>query len=200
MISEKEMDLLQAHYCRYFEQDNPLILHPSAPDAHIDILKFEPTEKYPFVKLATMGASEFRMKGKNPLGNRNEYMMFIDAGEKLNDNATLGWYLNKLADISLFAVLNETMVSYGHSLEWNESGEEIVGAYLEMPQIIEDSGILRCRLGLLKTAVCLQATLLNQAEMDQLAKIGPQAFSEYLYPETGDRCHFLSQRHRTDRF
>ena len=60
--------------------------------------------------------------------------------------------------------------------------------------------ILRCKLGLLKTAVCLQVTLLNESEMERLRAIGPQQFSEYLYPETGGTWHYLSQRKRDDKF
>lgn len=46
------------------------------------------------------------------------------------------------------------------------------------------TGLLRCKLGLLKTTVCLQVTLLNKPEMERLLEIGPQQFSEYLYSET----------------
>ena len=171
-MNTKEMDKLITHFNTYFEQGDPVILHPITMNPHIDILKYEPTEKYHFWKLVTMGASDHRMNGKNDLGNRNEYMMFVDADENFDDQDTLNWYRAQL----------------------------MMGAFLEFPQIIEDPGILRCKLGLLKTAVCLQVTLLNESEMERLRAIGPQQFSEYLYPETGGTWHYLSQRKRDDKF
>ena len=51
-----------------------------------------------------------------------------------------------------------------------------------------------------KLVTCLQVVLLNKAELDKLMEIGPQAFSEYLYPQRDDTPHFLSQRHRTEKF
>jgi hypothetical protein len=60
--------------------------------------------------------------------------------------------------------------------------------------------MLRCKLGMLKTVACLQTVLLNREELNQLMQIGPQAFSEYLYPDDDGKQHFLSERHRSDRF
>ena len=52
----------------------------------ISLLKYPPTEKYPFWKLVTMGASDFRMrKLPGSLGDRNEYIMFIDPSVDMND-------------------------------------------------------------------------------------------------------------------
>ena len=37
--------------------------------------------------------------------------------------------------------------------------------------------------------------------VDKLMKIGPQAFSQYLYPdEKNEKPHFLSEMHRSQRF
>ncbi len=200
-MNTKEMDKLIAHFNHYFEQGDPIVLHPVAMDPHIDVLKYEPTPKHHFWKLTTMGASDFKMNGKNSLGNRNEYIMFVDADENLDDQEILDWYRAQLLEVALYPVMNNGFLSYGHSVEWvPEDGEEMVGAFLEFPQIMEDTGLLRCKLGLLKTAVCLQVTLLNKPEMERLLEIGPQQFSEYLYPETEGAKHFLSQRKRTDKF
>jgi SUMO ligase MMS21 Smc5/6 complex component len=87
-------------------------------------------------------------------------------------------------------------------MEWknDDPNDEMVGAFIEMPQIIEDVGILRCKMGLSKKVTCLQVVLLNRQEINHLLKIGPQAFSNYLYPENGDRGHFLSERDRSSKF
>ena len=127
--------------------------------------------------------------------------MFIDADENLDDQITLDWYRAQLLEVALYPFANNGFLSYGHSVEWTpEADEEMVGAFLEFPQVIEDSGILRCKLGLLKTAICLQVTLLNKSEMEQLLTIGPQQFSEYLYPEGKGTRHFISQRNRDEKF
>ena len=87
-------------------------------------------------------------------------------------------------------------------MEWPpEDGEEMICAYLEMPQAIDDVRLLRCKLGLLKKTACLQVILLNRAETDKLLEIGPEQFSYYLYPEDEDGArHFLCQRKRTEDF
>ncbi|MBQ9416632.1 MAG: suppressor of fused domain protein [Clostridia bacterium] len=200
-MNTKEMDKLMDHFSKYFEQGDPMILHPIVMEPHIDILIFEPTRKYNFWKLVTMGASDYKMNGRNSLGNRNEYMMFIDADENLDNQNILDWYRDQLLEVALYPFAHNGFLSYGHSVEWTpEADEEMVGAFLEFPQVIEDSGILRCKLGLLKTAICLQVTLLNKSEMEQLLTIGPQQFSEYLYPEGKGKWHFISQRKRDEKF
>ena len=75
----------------------------------------------------------------------------------------------------------------------------MVGVYLGVPQVIDDVGILRCKLNPFKTAVCLQVILLNREEFDRLQEIGSKAFNDSLYPKEGTR-HVLCQRHRTERF
>ena len=200
-MNTSEMDKLMAHFSKYFEQGDPVVLHPIVMDPHIDVLKYKPTKKYHFWKLVTMGASDYKMNGKNSLGNRNEYMMFIDADENLDDEDTMNWYRAQLLEVALYPIANNALLSYGHSVEWPpEADEEMAGAFIEFPQIIEDPGILRCKLGLIKTAICLQVTLLNKSEIEHLLTIGPQKFSEFLYPETVGTPHFISQRKRDGKF
>lgn len=197
----REMDILTQHFDKYFGQDDCLVIHPSNMTPHIDGLLYRPNEAHPYWKLATMGASDYKMQApKGALGDRNEYVMFIDAGEDLSNQEIADWYFRQLLEVAMYPISEKTYLSYGHSVEWPvEEGEEMVGAYLEMPQVVEDIGILRCKLGLFKTAVCLQVVLLNREETDRLLAIGPEQFSNFLYPEEGKK-HFLSQRHRTDLF
>ena len=76
----------------------------------------------------------------------------------------------------------------------------MIAAFIEFPQIIPDAGVLRCKTGLFKTVACLQVVLLNKDDLSRLMEIGRQAFSEYLYPERGDKCHFISERRRSEKF
>lgn len=201
-MTSKEMEKIAAHFNKYFEQDNYKILHPLDMVPHIDALLYAPSEKYPFWKMVSMGASDYKMNApKNALGRRNEYIMTIDPDEDMTDPAIARWYYANLVEIAAYPALNKAFISYGHSIEWPVSdGEEMVGAFLEFPQAIEGTGILRCKLGLCKTVICLQAILINRTETEELLKIGPQAFSRYLYPEDGSKPHFLCERTRTHKF
>ena len=200
----KEMDKLTAHFDRYFEQKNDLVLHPIVDNGfHIDVLLYEPTEKYPFWKLVTMGASDYKMpKIPNTIGNRNEYIMFIDADEDLHDKSIMSWYHAKLTMIASYAKFYNTHVTYSHSFEWeNEDPEdEMIAAFIEFPQVVPTADVLRCRTGAFKTVACLQVVLLNKDDLSRLMEIGRQAFSEYLYPENGGARHFISERHRSEKF
>ena len=202
-MKQKEMDRLIAHFDRYFCQSDCTVLH--ATDGilpHIDVLLYAPNETYPFWKLVTTGASDYRMPApKHSLGNRNEYMMFVDASEDLTDPAVVNWYYVQLQEVARYPMSAKCFFSYGHSVEWGEGRDsDMVGAFIEMPQMIEDVGVLRCKLGLMKQTVCLQVILLTREETNQLLQIGPQSFSEYLYPEDDSRPHFLCERYRSERF
>jgi len=200
-MNTKEMDKLIKHFDTYFGQSEPMVLHSDGMNPHIDALLYQPNEQYPYWKLCTMGASDYKMPApRQALGNRNEYIMFIAPEEDMADKNVAGWYAAQLMEVALYPISTKSFVTYGHSMEWPvEEGEEMVGAYLEMPQLIEDVGILRCNLSFIKTAVCLQVVLLTREEINKLMEIGPEEFSYYLYPEEG-KSHFLCQRKRTEQF
>lgn len=200
-MNTRQMDKFTDHCAKFFDQE-PMIMHTeSHMDMHVDVLLFEPNEKYPFWKLVTMGASDYKMpKTEFSLGDRNEYMMFVDADEDLTDRFVVDWYYQQLMNIALMPYKEKFAVSYGHSMEWElEDGEEMCGCFLEMPQVLEDPSIMRCKLGLFHNVVLLQAILLNKHEIEKLLTVGPEDFSYYLYPDTG-RQHYLSQRRRTSKF
>lgn len=203
-MNAREMEKFTAHCEEYFEQPTDMVLHPMKEGMpHIDVLRYKPTEKYPFWKLVTMGASDFKMpKLENSLGNRNEYMIFVDPRLDLTDREVLGWYYNILLGIAHYPAAANIAVTYAHSVEWGEAEEgcDMEGAFLEFPQMIENTGILRCKLGIFKTVICLQAITLTRSEIDKLLEIGPQEFSSFLYPEDGSAAHFLCEKKRTDRF
>lgn len=199
-MTTKEMDKFIAHFDKYFEQDDCTVLHPSERTPHIDALLYKPTEKYPFWKMVSMGASDYKMKApKTALGDRNEYIMMIDPGENMEDPAIINWYYANLMNVALYPIQKKCFLTYGHSIEWPAS-EEMVGAFLELPQVIEDVGILYCKLGFFKTVICLQVVLLTRTETEKLLKIGPQRFSGYLYPEEDAKPHFLCERRRSEKF
>ncbi|MCI7813069.1 MAG: suppressor of fused domain protein [Lachnospiraceae bacterium] len=197
-----EMDRFMSHCDKHFKQGDCLVIHPTDDRTpHIDVLVYEPNEKYPFWKLVTMGASSQRMPSSpNTIGNRNEYMMFIDPSENLHDQNVVGWYYKTLLSVAWYPIESQCHITCGHSVEWGEEeGSDMVCAFIEMPQIIEEVSFLRCKLGLLKEIVCLQVVLLTRAETERLLEIGPEKFSEFLYPEEGT-AHYLCEKKRTERF
>ncbi len=204
-MKTKEMDKLIKHFDTYFEQDDSTVLHPIVNDGlHIDVLMYAPNEKYPFWKLVTMGASDYKMPPiQNTVGLNNEYIMFIDSEIDLTDKEVLMWYYEKLLSVATFAYYNKTHITFAHSFEWKneDPNDEMIAAFIEFPQIIGTTEILRCKIGLMKTVACLQVVLLNKEELEKLMEIGPIAFSDYLYPEDDSSiAHFLTERHRSEKF
>lgn len=203
-MKSKEMRKFIKHCDKYFEQSDCTVLHPTnAQNQHIDVLLYRPSKKYPFWKLVTMGASDYKMPPiSNTISLRNEYIMFVDPLEDLEDKETGLWYYNKLLLIANFAYCHRTHITYAHSIQWqNEDvNEEMIAAFIEFPMVIETADILRCKLNFWKPVACLQVVLLNESDLESLKEIGPQAFSEYLYPECGGVNHFISQRHRSEKF
>lgn len=200
-----EMKKFQAHCDKYFDQTDSIVLHPAnKSENHIDILRYPPSEKYPFWKVVTMGACDYKMPHeKVTLSDRNEYMMFISPSLNLTDSEEAFWYYNILLSVARYPRETQTVISYGHSIEWGESEEDcdMTGAFIEMPCMISDTGILHCKLGFMKKVACLQVITLTAPEIRTLMKVGPQAFSDYLYPDGEEgRPHFLCEKKRTELF
>ncbi len=201
-MKNKEMDKLIAHFDYYLKQNDCTVIHSNGDDnIHIDVLMYPPNDVYPYWKLITMGASDIQMKNVSSLGDRNEYIMFVDKNENMNNLEIVGWYREKLLTVALYPYYEKNGISYGHSIEWEpKENDEMVAAFLEFPQVIEDPSVLKCKLGMFKIAVCLQVVLLTREETDRLLTIGSGEFSNYIYPEDGSEGHFLCERKRNHRF
>lgn len=202
-MKEKHIKRLMEHFDRFFGQSDAVVIKtPPKPGAVVDIMVYAPNQQYPYWKLVSLGASDYRMPGFNPrLGNRNEYIMFIDPSEDMLDEKQLGWYRDRILELVNYTVDTRTYISYGHSIEWEEeAGEDMVGAYIELPQIIPDTRVLHCKLGLFRKATCLQIIMINKAELDLLLQVGSEKFSYFLYPENGGTDHFICEKKRSARF
>lgn len=203
-MTAKQMERFVRHCDKYFGQKNDRVIHPVAVDAlHVDILLYDPTEKHPYWKMVTMGAGDYQMPpAKNTIARRNEYLMLVDKDVNMNDKETAFWYCQKLWTVSCYSYANKTHVTYGHSFEWqnDDESDEMIAAFLEFPQMF-DYGMLHCKSGLFRDTACLLVVLLNKDDLDRLMKIGPQQFSYYLFPdEENAPAHFLSERHRSEKF
>ena len=61
-IKSKEMDKISNHFDNYFGQTDSMFMHPLVDNGfHANVLLYKPNEKYPFWKLVTMGASDYKM-------------------------------------------------------------------------------------------------------------------------------------------
>ena len=70
-----------------------------------------------------------------------------------------------------------------------------------MPGAIQNTDILRCKLSVFKTTICLQVITLTRGEIDKLLEVGPQRYSDLLYPDYGEKSpHFLCEKKCTDKF
>ena len=207
-LTVEQMDLFTSHCDEYLGQDNSLVLHPIISDSslHVDVLLYKPTADLPYWKMVTMGASDYRMPVDDhypfadQYGDRNEYIIFIDGSEDLENRDICFSYYRYLNMIAYYPPYAECLITYGHSCEWEtDVGEEMAGAYLELPMIMEDVEFAFFELEPDHKIVILQPVLLTRAEIDMLLTIGSEQFDYYLYPEDG-RPHFLCELKRSDKF
>ena len=111
-MTVKEMDKFIAHIDTYLQQNDCMVLHPLTGEPHIDVLFYKPTNLYPYWKLVTMGASVYRMSApKYCLGNRNEYMMFIDEDEDMENEEVRNQYVAYLMEVALYPIMNRCFIN-----------------------------------------------------------------------------------------
>lgn len=189
----KHMDKLMDHLDFYFEQQEPSVYHSDFMIPHIDILKYEPTEKYPFYKLVTMGASDYKLSKINTIGRYNEYMVFVDKDATQQE---LMWHVELLTMIASFPFETNESISYRHSLELpDDENSNMKGVIITLPKVIKNAGILSCKIGF-KTVKCLQLIPLTKEELDYKLKHGFDAIEKLFYPNKGE-SHYLSEINRT---
>lgn len=170
----KEMEKIMAYLDKYLEQEDCLVLNMNNDglEMYVEVLLYEPTEKYPFWKLITLGASDYKMPRKTKSkARRNEYMLFVDGSVDLMVPKTLQWYYLQLLKIASHAQFRETHLTAGDCVEWlEEEGSAVVGAHLSVPAIIQGGkGHVFCP-RLFKKIVFLQALLATREELDSLRK------------------------------
>lgn len=170
----KEMEKIMAYLDKYLEQEDCLVLNMNNDglEMYVEVLLYAPTEKYPFWKLITLGASDYKMPRKaKSRARRNEYMLFVDGSVDLMVPKTLQWYYLQLLKIASHAQFHETHLTAGDCVEWlGEEGSAVEGAHLSVPAIIQGGkGHVFCP-RLFKKIVFLQALLATREELDSLRK------------------------------
>jgi len=191
----KEMDKLTEHFEKCFNQKCGYVFHKDFSKPHIDVLLFEPNEEYPFYKLVTMGASDYKMpRGNDGINfNRNEYMLFLNKDFDLNSDK-LNFYMNFIDYIASFSYWEKTRVTRYHSFDIEEDAhEQYKAAFIMDPKVIKDENISVCKLGILKKCLCLQLMPITKEELDELFKVKGAEFSKNFYPDNGE-YNFLADR------
>lgn len=214
-MNEKKFDKLYQHYIKYFgATEEPKIFHTivDAPDSlHIDVVLLAPTKDRPFQVLATIGASDYKMKPKpHSLTDRNEYVTFVPADWDL-DTAENSWIVNLLKIVAEYPHEAQTLVTYSHTLDLTAVMEEMqsddfnmTGAGMLFPQVVENTNVVRCKTGLFETVTILHMMPLTKAEMDAIIarrEKGNPDWSDMFYPEDdaaweGGKLPFLCTRKR----
>ena len=199
---------LEKHYAKYFEVIDPdkeiTVLHPLADDGwHVDVAIYHANKNRPFQILATMGASDFAMPGRyGELTNRNEYITFAPADWDFDDER-YRWLADWLFTVAHYPRLSGEGVTYAHTLDMTQVRDEQPGEDFNMtavqimfPQVF-DTGVLRARLGLLRTATILHMMPITGAELHEVREGGNlEAVIDRVYSDEPGNMNFLSARFR----
>lgn len=183
------------HYNKYFEQEAQDMLEfggdvdESMP---IDVIVYKPTQKYPFWKLATVGASDYKMpKHKSAIARRNEYVMFLDKYIDISpESKEYDWYYRFLMLTAYSAKDLGEYISYSHTIELTNSQENWPISLLLMPEAIQDSRILRCKLGLFDKCAIFQVMPITKEEWEK----GFDFLEEKFYGENREPNSFLARK------
>ncbi len=201
-------DALDKHYAKYFEvidaDKEVTIIHPLADDGfHVDIAVYRANKNRPFQILATMGASDHAMRGKfGSLSNRNEYITFAPADWDFNDEK-YNWLPQWLFTTAHYSRLTGDGVSYAHTLDMTQVIDarpsedfNMTAVQIMFPQAI-DVGVLRAKLGLLRTATILHMMPITEAELHEVREGGNlEAVMDRIYGENAGEFDFLAALHR----
>lgn len=212
-MNQKKFDKLYQHYIRYFGADEePMIFHTLVDEPgtlHVDVVSLGPTKERPFRVLATIGASDHAIRPRpQSLSDRNEYVTFVPADWDLNAPEHR-WVLTLLQEVAQFPHSESTMITYSHTLDLSAVMSDLqsedfnmCGAGLLFPQVCQDTGVLRCKTGLLETVTILHMMPLTRDEMDRIIKrraLNDPDWTDMFYPEDNaayDALPFLCARKR----
>lgn len=202
-MNTKEMDKFISHCDFYFEQQCDTILNGvlEEDNRHVDVLVYEPNEKYPFWKLVTMGFSDYKMPYiKNPLPRRNEYAIFFDKSITVSkmDKEWL-FYLNTLMVTGNAAYCNKEHVTFCHDIQFEMENSDMVATLIMFPEIIENVNVLRCKLGLFKSCAIFQVMPITKEELELDYEKGADWLinNRFYTDENMDKCHYLAEQKRT---
>lgn len=188
------------HYNKFFNSETYFSFSPISQNLKlkITILVYEPNEKFPFWKLCTIGASDYKMKkSKDIIGNFNEYVMFVDKNEKLDEDLELrNWYFEYLLICGNFPFTSKSNLSYRHDIYLPYSNDEMVGLCILLPEIIEDINFLTNKISTFKKVFFLQVMPITKIEREILINENFETVEKLFYPENKENFQPFAQKHR----
>lgn len=210
-MNQKKFDKLYKHYVKYFNAtEEPRIFHPHTKpgELHVDIVLIKPSEAFPFQVLATIGASDIRLK-KDPrtISDRNEYVAFVPADWDMTAPENV-WVLNLLGATAQYPKETGELITYSHTIDCSAILEDLQSDDFNMTAVgllfpeVTASGVLRCKTGLFENVTILQMMPLTRAEMDEIIarrEKGTPDWADMFYPEDDtayNQMPFLCARKR----
>lgn len=200
----KEMIKFTNHMDKYLNQECKMVMDGiiDTPKLHVDVLIYEPTDNMPFWKLITMGFSDYKMPHQKGgmLCNRNEYMIFFNKNIDVSPQSKeLGFYIDCLMNTGMASYELKEYISYAHDIKFDMPDSEMVASMLIFPEVISDSGILKCKLGAFKTCACLQVMPITQIEYELLCEKSSFWLNDNRFYCSDDmtKCHYLAEKFRT---
>jgi hypothetical protein len=195
-MNERQVDRLAAHFDKYFEQSRAGVMRSNAIE-DLQVFLYAPTQKYPFWKMVTAGASDVICEGE-----RTEVMIFIDGRTPLMQDARtvnpgeIAWYFNVLVNSALYPKNTGHAIRYRKVIEF-DCGSGMRGVTALLPKVIDDVGIFTCQINENKVVHCYLMITVTEQEINDFKKNGVDYLDSYFYPAEG-KIKFFCEPYRTE--
>lgn len=209
-MNEKTAERIKQHYEKAFGQTNGSTLRNRMDEEmRIDAYLFPPSPRYPFWKMCTVGASDYRMPKREGIrygptaSLYNEYMIFMDPTMKVAPQTSeWQWYWQILVQAAYFPYREKQCVAAEDVVDLGRDADEMQGVTLLFPEVIEDTSILQCKTGLGKTVTFLQVMPVSKREIvarnDRMEKDPDWLYCRFYRHEGGKNDTYIARRYRDD--
>jgi len=193
LLSDKEIKSIDEHYRKYFTEigakDTGIVMHEMMSDGlHIDLVHYEPTIKFPYHILATVGMSAHKMP--NAPFSRLELIMFLPKNWKMDDKSLDDekwfWPIAMLKNAARLPYYNDAFLSVGHTFSMDEDNKpfhestKMCAGFVTFPSWL-DVGVMELKCGGLlgkKKINFLCITAINEEELKKIRENGAEDFIE----------------------
>lgn len=196
-MNDRQIEKLITHFDKYFQSPYAGKLGNTAiKDIPTDVYVYAPTEKYPFWKLATIGASDAVLSD----GSRHEYVMYIDMKEPLMttidhiNHSVMAWYYNVLMHASRTGLNNGQPIVCNSVIESNIPDSEMAGYMYLLPMAVADPGIYKCDLNENKHLTVLEVMPITEKELNIAKEKGIKALRDVFQPDWGMLHNFAEKK------
>lgn len=150
----KRHQAIYDHYISVFGEEPVFSIKPKKDTLSKDLVPittfiFKPTDKMPFWKLCTIGASDYLMPERDigwcrKANRRNEYMMLIAPEVEIDESNTEWLHLNSLLwSTAEYAFNEEESVTVSDTIDMGIEGK-YCGTVLLLPEVFESPAVVKC--------------------------------------------------------